>query len=228
MQISQGIKTMRTPAFDPRAIQAVLFDLDGTLIDTDDVIVESWASRLAPLARVWPRLDPQRAVRRMVMASEGPINRMMTLLDVLGLDRVIVNPRKVRLAAERPVPGVVELVKSLAERFPLGVVTSRGDAGACGFLNQVGIAHCFHAVVTTQTTWRIKPHPEPVRRAALMLDVPAEVCLMVGDTPVDIQAARRAGAWACGVLCGFGERAELERAGAHLILESTALLSDWL
>jgi HAD superfamily hydrolase (TIGR01509 family) len=221
---------MHTPAFNPHAIRAVLFDLDGTLADTDDVMVEQWAARLAPLARVWPRFAPQRLARCLVMAGEDPINLMMTVLDILGLDRVIVNSRKLRLAkyTERPVPGTVELVKSLAERFPLAVVTSRGDVGAHGFLNQIGTADCFRAVVTCQTTWRIKPHPEPVRYAAATLNVPVEACLMVGDTTVDIKAARRAGAWGCGVLCGFGERNELEHAGAHLILESTALLSDWL
>ncbi|MCZ7672946.1 MAG: HAD hydrolase-like protein [Chloroflexi bacterium] len=45
---------------------------------------------------------------------------------------------------------------------------------------------------------------------------------MVGDTTVDVQAARRAGAWSIGVLCGFGEQTELKTAGAHLILNSTA------
>jgi phosphoglycolate phosphatase-like HAD superfamily hydrolase len=45
---------------------------------------------------------------------------------------------------------------------------------------------------------------------------------MVGDTTVDIRAARRAGAWAIGVLCGFGEAKELKRAGAHLLLDSPA------
>ncbi len=221
---------MHTPAFDSQAVRAVLFDLDGTLVDTDDALVEQWAARLSPLARVWPRFAPQHLARRLVMTSEGPINLIMTALDVLGLDRVVVNPRKVRLAArlERAVPGTVELVRSLAGRFPLAVVTSRGDAGAYGFLNQVGIAGCFRAIVTCQTSWRIKPHPEPVRRAAAALNVPVEACLMVGDTTMDIRAARRASAWGCGVLCGFGERDELERAGAHLVLESTALLSDWL
>jgi beta-phosphoglucomutase-like phosphatase (HAD superfamily) len=110
----------------------------------------------------------------------------------------------------------------------MAVVTSRGDAGAHGFLSLAGLSGYFRTVVTCQTTWRIKPHPEPVRYAAARLGVPVEACLVVGDTPVDIKAARRAGAWACGVLCGFGEREELERAGAHLVLESTALLSDWL
>jgi phosphoglycolate phosphatase len=51
---------------------------------------------------------------------------------------------------------------------------------------------------------------------------------MVGDTTVDIRAARAAGAQSVGVLCGFGERDELERAGANLILESTAQIPEIL
>jgi len=222
------MNNMHKSSFEPHAVRAVLFDLDGTLIDTDDVLVAQWARQLAALARVWPKLEPQRTARRLVMFSEGPVNLAMTVLDMLGLDRVIVNPRKVHLKDEKPVAGTLELIRALAERFPLAVVTSRGDAGAHRFLSQAGIAGYFRAVVTCQTTWRIKPHPEPVLHAAEKLGLPAQDCLMVGDTTVDIKAALRAGAWACGVLCGFGEREELERTGAHLVLESTALLSNWL
>ena len=50
----------------------------------------------------------------------------------------------------------------------------------------------------------MKPHPEPVRKAALRLGVSVQHCLMVGDTTMDMAAARRAGAWAVGVLSGLG------------------------
>jgi phosphoglycolate phosphatase-like HAD superfamily hydrolase len=58
--------------------------------------------------------------------------------------------------------------------------------------------------------------------------VPVERCLMVGDTTADIRAARAAGARSIGVLCGFGQHEELERAGADLILETTGDLMDWM
>jgi len=67
-----------------------------------------------------------------------------------------------------------------------------------------------------------EPHPQPLLYASEQLDVATEQCVMVGDTPVDILAARRAGAWAVGVLCGFGEEDELWRSGAHIVLPSTA------
>ena len=60
------------------------------------------------------------------------------------------------------------------------------------------------------------------------MGVPAQACLMIGDTTVDILAAKAAGAQSVGVLCGFGERDELERIGADLILDTTAVLPQVL
>jgi len=64
--------------------------------------------------------------------------------------------------------------------------------------------------------------PGPVIEAARALGVAPEDCLMVGDTRADILAGRRAGAQTVGVLCGFGEREDLEACGADAILASTA------
>ncbi len=81
-------------------------------------------------------------------------------------------------------------------------------------------------VVTHEDTRRLKPHPGPIRYAAEQLGVAVERCLMVGDTGLDVRAAKAAGACAVGVLCGFGERGDL--AGADLILENTAELGEQL
>jgi len=80
----------------------------------------------------------------------------------------------------------------------------------------------------SQDTRRLKPHPSPIQEAARRLNLPTSACLMIGDTSVDMHAARRAGAWRIGVLCGFGQEAELRRAGAQAILASTADLADLL
>ena len=90
------------------------------------------------------------------------------------------------------------------------------------------VDHHFDALVTRESTRRPKPHPAPIRLAAHLLAVPVDQCLMIGDTTVDVLAARRAGALAVAVLSGFGEQAELQHAGAHAILERTALLPTLL
>lgn len=217
---------------DKDKVKAILFDLDGTLIDTDDQAVEVLARWLQRLH--WP--NPERAARRLIMAAETPGNTLITLIDVMGLDaplaafsdwlRRVLGLRK--RTDFRIVAGVKEMLVVLHGRYRLAIVTSRSRADTQAFLDQYDLRDLFAALVTRESTWRIKPHPAPIRHAARLLDVPTERCVMVGDTTVDVKAARRAGAWAVAVLCGFGEREELERAGAHVILEHTSQLSSLL
>jgi HAD superfamily hydrolase (TIGR01549 family) len=211
---------------DKAKVEAVLFDLDGTLMDTDDQAVERLAHRLRRLR--WPH--PDRAARRLVMAAETPGNALMTLLDVLGLDgplatftdrlhrwRGIRTPKDFRIVTD-----AAEMLTTLKGHYRLAVVTTRGLRDTTAFLDQHDLHHFFDTVVTRESTWRLKPHPAPVQHAAQLLGVDVERCVMVGDTPVDMKSARRAGAWAVAVLCGFGEQDELERAGAHVTLEHTS------
>ena len=223
-----------SPKITPTEVEAILFDLDGTLIDTDDVMIERVARWLQPLARLFSQGDPKRVLRRAIMASEGPANAFLTVLDILGLDDEIFalgdrlrRFRGLRTPANfQPVDGIVEAVRELSGRYRLGVVTTRSQRDAQTFLKQYALTDCFSVVVTHEDTWRLKPHPEPIRYAAEQLGVAIERCLMVGDTVVDVRSAKAAGAYAVGVLCGFGERGDL--AGADLILENTAELGEWL
>ena len=205
-------------------IQGWFFDLDGTLMDTDDQAVESLARRLRFLGKVRAR----RLARRMVMAGETPMNYAITAVDMVGLDAVLFGVRRMMHAHVNPtfrlIAGVKPLLAYLAERATLAVVSTRSTEDAAEFLRQHDLASLFKLSVTQATTKRLKPHPEPVLYAAEQLGLSPEVCVMVGDTPVDVLSGRRAGAWTVGVLCGFGEEAELWRAGAHLVLPSTAAL----
>lgn len=218
------------------SIEAVLFDLDGTLIDTDDTLIAQWERRLARLAWLFPNRDPRPLLRRALMQAETPGNAFISLLDALYLDGVFASLgerlyRARGLATPKtatPIVGVDALLIALTARYPLAVVTTRVRRQAEVLLAASGLPPVFRAIIGALDVRRMKPHPEPIQKAAQLLGVAPEHCLMVGDTEVDIRAARAAGAWAVGVLCGFGERGELERAGAHLILETTPLLADHL
>jgi len=128
----------------------------------------------------------------------------------------------------RPVDGVGETLQDLSHRYHLAIVTTRSRGHAELFLRQQELSDLFKVIVGREDTWRVKPHPSPVLHAAEKLDVSVERCLMVGDTTVDMWAARSAGARSAGVLCGFGEEDELKRAGADLILETTSQLNRWM
>ncbi len=220
----------------PGEIDAVFFDLDGTLIETDDEAVETLARRLKPIQRLFPGRDPVRAARRILMALEGPANSFLTLLDRVGLDDDLfdLGNRIGRMRGLytpvnfRPVDGVDEMLRDLSRRYHLGIVTTRSRVHAEAFLAQQDLTDLISIVTGREDTWRIKPHPSPIHHTAERLGVPVERCLMVGDTTVDIWAARAAGARSAGVLCGFGSQNELERAGADMILKTTTELRTWM
>jgi phosphoglycolate phosphatase-like HAD superfamily hydrolase len=213
------------PALD--SIEAILFDLDGTLIDTDDMAVERLARNLKPIFG-------HRATslsRWLLMQSETPGNYLMTILDKLGLDLPLMTftdrlrkRRGVYPANEfRLVKGVAELIPALRSSYRLGIVTTRSRYHIERFLSMFPmISSAFEVTCGLQDSEWLKPNPQPIFVAAESLNLPVTNCLMVGDTAVDMKAGRRAGAWTVGVLCGFGRRSELERAGAHVILDSTA------
>ncbi|NLE44690.1 MAG: HAD family hydrolase [Chloroflexi bacterium] len=211
---------------DQASIDAVLFDLDGTLMDTDDQAVET-------LAKLLKRLrirQPLQTARSLILASEPPGNALITLVDMVGLDTTLIRFtdrlrrwRGLRTQANyRLIAGAEDMLAHLRQRYRLGIVTTRSLREARAFLTQYDLQDAFEVVVTRESTWRLKPHPSPIRLAAQLMGVPIERCAMVGDTTVDMKSARRAGAIAVGVLCGFGDRASLEQAGANIILEHTS------
>ena len=217
-----------------RRVQAVLFDLDGTLVETDDATVARLARRLAPLRALLPGRDVQRAARHLAGWINDHFNGGLAVLDWLHLDRPAQRlARRWGLIHENspehplvPVAGTVELVQALYGRYLLGIVSTRSEAEVQVYLAQHGLIGCFAIVTGYDTTVRIKPHPQPIRWAASQLGVSLSNVVMVGDTAADVRAAQSAGALAVGVLCGFGDRADLKR--ADLVLASTADLAEWL
>lgn len=214
-------------------LEAILFDLDGTLIMIDDQVVVRLAQRLRP----WLGRHAYQMAHWLFMQSEAPGNALVTLLDALGVDEALMDFTD-RLRRRRGVypdhefvllPGVERMILALRERYRLAVVTARSRYHVERFLQRFPrMAAAMDTTCGLQDTRRLKPHPEPLLLVAERLTIPVDRCLMVGDTTVDVRAARRAGAWSAAVLCGFGRRAELERAGAHVILESTADLAGLL
>jgi HAD superfamily hydrolase (TIGR01509 family) len=216
------------------AIRALVFDIDGTLADTDDHLVQQLAQFLEKLPFLSGR-EADRLARRIVMEGETPVNRVYGFADRLGVDdelaRVKVHLKRFRpernpeAADEKPhdmMAGVQEMLKKLSDRYPMSTISTGHQARVEAFLAHYDVLDCFEAVVTAQTTPRMKPYPDPLLHAARAMDVPPEACLMVGDTTVDMLTAKAAGAQAVGVLCGFGTEDELRATGADLILETTS------
>ena len=216
-------------SLDLTRIKALCFDIDGTLSDTDDLYVQKFSY-------YFPRFlfkDPDYAARRFVMWVKAPGNALLGLADRLGIDDEMIaiidwlsRHRKRSSKKFLLVPGVDEMLKQLHGRYPMAVVSARDEHSTMAFLEQFDLVKYFDVIVTALSAEHTKPYPDPVLLAAKKMNFPAENCLMIGDTTVDIRAGRSAGAQTVGVLCGFGEESELRKMGADMILEDTPKLTE--
>ncbi|MDW8327842.1 MAG: HAD family hydrolase [Anaerolineales bacterium] len=221
---------------DVPRIRAVLFDLDGTLADTDDEYIERVTRWLRPFKWLFPQGNPRPFLRWGLTTAISPLNTLMMVPDLLHFDEELV--RVSNWIADRLdqqakghfvlMAGVRPLLEALSARYPLGIITARPERGTHLFLEQFDLFRYFHVVAHAQSAVHTKPFPDPLYWCAERLGVAPEHCLMVGDTAVDILCGRSAGAQTVGVLCGFGSRAELERHGADLILAHTVELKGAL
>jgi len=212
-------------------VRAICFDVDGTLSDTDDVMVAQLAELLFPFHFLFPGKDIIRLARGIVMETEAPANFLIGIPDLIGLDKEIfalkdwiVRQSKMKTKPFQIIPGTKEMLEELNKDYPLAVVSARDTSSTMDFLNQFELAPYFKCIATDQTCQHTKPFPDPILWAAKEMGVPVEACLMVGDTTIDIRAGKAAGTQTIGVLCGFGEENELRQLGADMILTTTSEL----
>lgn len=216
---------------DISKVRGLLFDVDGTLSDTDDHLVERIAKRIKPISWLHKEGDTHHIARSFVMAIETPANFFYGLADRMHLDRPfsliydrLTRKRHARTPAHERfwiVPGVDTMLANLWGKLPMSVVSARDKRTTLHFLEHFDLLKYFETVVTAQTCIHTKPFPDPVIYAAHQMGLEPEHCVMIGDTTVDVRAGRSAGAQTIGVLCGFGSQHELEGAGADLIVDST-------
>ncbi|MDR1712624.1 MAG: HAD-IA family hydrolase [Coriobacteriales bacterium] len=209
-------------------LDAILFDLDGTLIDTKGLILRSFRHATRT---VLDRVIPDDVLMDMVGI---PLRDQMEKLSPEHADELTATYREHnhRLHDEliRGFAGVAETLEQLAAAgLRLGVVTSKRNALAQRGLDCFDLGGYFELLIGSDDTSRHKPLPDPLLLAASRLSVEPARCAYVGDSPYDMQAARAAGMLAVAALWGMFERQRLLAAGAQLeattFTELPALLS---
>jgi pyrophosphatase PpaX len=189
------------PAQRLACLRAVLFDLDGTLIDTIELIRVSF--RYATETVLGQALPDE-----LTMANVGqPLRTQFEDLVPGRADELVRAYREFNWAHHdelaRAYPGTVEALQAIAARgVPMGVVTSKGTEGARRGLALFGLSDFFEVVVSADDVPIHKPDPYPLRVAASFLRVPLEYCVYVGDSPHDMQAAVSGGAIGVAALWG--------------------------
>jgi phosphoglycolate phosphatase-like HAD superfamily hydrolase len=218
---------------DVDRVKLLCFDVDGTISDTDDVLVNKLYRWISFITGIFPTLDTYNIARRVILGIETPANLVFSIPDRLGIDDeiawVINRFNKLGIGKRKPpfwmISGIRPMLDKLAERYPMAVVSARDHNGTMAFLDHFDLSTRFQSIITAQTCEYTKPYPHPILHAARIAGVKPEECLMIGDTTVDILSARKAQAQSIGVLCGFGEEPELRKAGADLILPHTSMVA---
>ena len=205
---------------------ALLFDLDGTLVDSVYQHVISWQEALTecgiPLS-VW------RIHRRIGMSGGLFIDALQRETGVALDDDTSQRLRTLHAEAYLsradsvvPLPGARELLAHLYDRHvPFAIATSGAQHTAGSALQMLGLPDDV-PVITRDLVERAKPDPHLFLAAARRLDVAPANCFVVGDSVWDLLAAQRAGALAIGLLSGGYGREELERSGAYRVYADPA------
>ena len=216
-------------------VNAVLFDLDGTLIDSAPIyyqIIDIVFERLGvpPVSRHtlqeamddgdfdWDYVlpDPMKSRKQELIAEARVI-----IDDIApGMFR-----RQIKL-----IPGAAETCKRIAAQgMKIGLVTSTPTdyiSVKLTPLRKAGVENLLQVIVTADDVVNKKPHAEPLVKGSKELKVPTEECVYVGDTRVDIRAGNAAGMKTVGVLTGFDDFDALKRENPDAIIDSIAHLNE--
>lgn len=210
-------------------VKALVFDLDGTLIDSKEDLALSMNATLEHLGR--KRIEPERiysyvggGVQLLVKRAlaEGAADEEVER----GMAYFLEYYRAHMLDNTVPYPGVREGLERLAGR-ELAVLTNKPVKFSKLILNGLGMASYFRYVYGGNSFEKKKPDPLGLNTLLRELDAGPRETMMVGDSEVDIQTARNAGTWACGVTYGLGS-AKLPDCAPDLLLDSLEELPGYL
>jgi len=198
-------------------IQTILFDLDGTLINTNQLIIESFMHTFKkyglhftheeiitfngpPLMETFQKIDKERAEDMIKTYREHNFNHHDEYVTAF--------------------PNVVETIKQLDENnISLGIVTTKRRKGVKMGLEVTGLAPYFDTVITLDDVTHAKPHSEPVLKAMEELGGERETTLMIGDNSYDIEAGQNAGVETAGVAWAQRGEAYLKKYNPTYILD---------
>lgn len=185
----------------PGRFRAVVFDMDGLLVATEPAWAAAEAELLARHGGVHLPEDHLETVGRSVDETVAVYARRMGLeaARISDLREELVELFLARLPAAVPMPGAVDLVRSLAGRLPLGVASSSPRAVVREVLAAAGLDAAFDAIVTGDDVPRHKPAPDPYLEAGRRLHVDPRHAVAFEDSPLGVLAATAAGMWCVAV-----------------------------
>lgn len=210
-------------------IRAVLYDFDGTLADTTELIMTCYRHTMRRHLGVAP--PDAEWLAGFGLLLETQIDRFARSAEecaaMLATYKAFQREKYEEMV--HPFPGAVETVAELAaRRVPLAIVTSRHRESTLRGVDLCGLVEHFPVIVTPEDVTHAKPHPEPVLRALAELGVSASEALFIGDSPHDLVAGRAAGTRTAAALWGPFRRSRLEEEAPDALLHDHREVLDLL
>ncbi len=177
-----------------RTLQAVIFDLDGLLVDTEALHYRSWRDTLAEIG-ITLGLDEY---RDLWIRAGGSIESYLRFRDARH-DPEVLRARKLAhysalLEVEmRPMPCALELIHALRPHVRLALATASFQVNVDAALRKIGAASVFDVIATRECVRRAKPHPDVFLHTARHLKVGTHNCVVLEDAEKGVRAARDAG-----------------------------------
>jgi len=219
-------------AFDQ--LKLVLFDLDGTLVDSVGDL--AWCGNEMLRSLQMPLHDPQAARRWVGNGLERFVKRVLTNdMEAEPDEALLASGIEIfkRLYAEHAsdhsllYPGVIETLEYLAGLdLHLACVTNKPEPFTSSLIEAMGLAGYFELVVAGDTTAKKKPDPMPLHFAADHFSIPYAQCLMVGDSSNDVKAARAAGFSIICVPYGYNHGNDIRDSRPDLVVENLIELKE--
>ncbi|MFF2446899.1 pyrophosphatase PpaX [Neobacillus sp. NPDC058068] len=201
-----------------KKITTILFDLDGTLIDTNELIIATYLHTLE-------KYYPSKYKREDVLPFMGPtLQEAFSTVDLDRVEEMILEYRTFNLANHdalvKEFEGALETVQALFEKgYKLGIVTTKRHDMALKGLRLMNLDRYFEVIVAVDHVTKVKPDPEPLLNALEQLKSTPEESLMVGDNYHDILAGKNAGTLTAGVAWSIKGREYIAKYEPDYILD---------
>jgi len=172
-------------------VKVILFDLDGTLIDSTEAILEGFRITFEKFNKIYPGDEN---VKKLIGL---PLEVMFFKLGVTGnleeyVDTYKKHYRKISTKKTKLLPFTLEAIKKAKEFAKLGIVTTKTARYSKELLEHFGIMDYFEVLIGREDVINPKPHPEPVLKAIHLMNANKKNSWMIGDTCLDMVSAKEA------------------------------------
>ncbi|WP_332237215.1 HAD family hydrolase [Sporolactobacillus sp. KGMB 08714] len=207
-------------------INTLLFDVDGTLIDTEYVVIESLQKTLKE--ELGLTISDKELEFVLGIPGDAALERLInsTARQKQLLEKW--NQNVIKLAGrEKPFMGIRQLLSQLSKMdLKLGIVTSRTTQEMKDEIDRFGITPFFDSIITASDTTKHKPSPEPIQKALEVLNARPEEAIYIGDSIYDMQSAY--GSQVLFALAKWGAKENNQLAKAKVILETPGSLIHFI